>query len=304
MKRPRMLAAGLRQRSVPRSTPERDSTFEHGGYRLAYEGYGPDDGEPIILVHGILLNTHCNRDVAAWLSAEGYRVILLDLLGHGRSDKPLKAAEHRVDFYAEQVLGLMDHLGLESAILGGLSLGAVTTLTAACIAPHRVRALLLEMPVAESGVPAAALFLVPLMLITHYARPAWRLLARVMRRIPETPYALLNSAIVAGRAEPEVIRAILHGVLVGPIVPSLRRRRHVRQPVLVIGHAGDPMHALADARAMRRHMPNAEVLLARSLIELRTKPERLRPDILTFLRRVTRADIAPAPLTAGLGAHA
>ncbi|PPE72080.1 hypothetical protein C3942_20505 [Solimonas fluminis] len=273
-----------------RSTPEQEGFYFHGPYRLAYEVYGPEDGAPVILVHGILLNTHCNRDVAAWLSAEGYRVILLDLLGHGRSDKPLKAAEHRVDFYAEQVLGLMDHLGLERAILGGLSLGAVTMLTVACLAPHRVQALMLEMPVAESGVPAAAIFLIPLMLTVHYARPAWRLLSRVMKRIPETPYPLLNSAVIAGRAEPEEIRAILHGVLIGPIVPSQRRRRHIQQPVLVIGHAGDPMHALADARAMRRHMPNAEVLVARSLIELRTRPERLRPQILEFLGRVPRGD--------------
>ena len=269
-----------------RSAPEQEGFYFHGPHRLSYEVYGPEDGAPIILVHGILLNTHCNRDIAAWLSAEGYRVILLDLIGHGRSDKPLKAAEHRVDFYAEQVLGLMDHLGIERAILGGLSLGAVTMLTAACIAPHRVQALLLEGPVAESGVPAAAIFLIPLLLTVHYARPAWRLLARFLRRIPETPYPLLNSAIIAGRAEPEEIRAILHGVLVGPIVPSQRRRRHIHQPTLVIGHAGDPMHAMADARAMRRHMPNAEVLVAQSLLELRTRPERLRPSILEFLRRV------------------
>ncbi len=271
-----------------RSAPLEELYFSHGEHRLAYELYGPQDGPPIVLVHGILLNTHCNRDIAAWLSAEGYRVVLLDLLGHGRSDKPLKAAEHRVDFYAEQVLGLMDHLGLERAILGGLSLGAVTMLTVACIAPHRVQALMLEMPVAETGVPAAAIFLIPLMLTVHYARPAWRLLSRVMKRIPETPYPLLNSAVIAGRAEPEEIRAVLHGVLIGPIIPSQRRRRHIQQPVLVIGHAGDPMHALADARAMRRHMPNAEVLVARSLIELRTRPERLRPAILEFLERVPR----------------
>ncbi|NGY04044.1 alpha/beta fold hydrolase [Solimonas terrae] len=302
MKMPRLLMSALRERSAARSMPDREASFEHGGYRLAYEVYGPDEGEPIILVHGILLNTHCNRDVATWLAAEGYRVILLDLLGHGRSDKPTRAAEHRVDFYAEQLLGLMDHLGIERAILGGLSLGAVTTLTAACIAPHRVRALLLEMPVAESGVPAAALFLVPLMLTTHYARPVWRLLTRFMRWLPESPYPLLNSAIVAGRSDPEVIRAVLHGVLVGPIVPSQRRRRHVQQPTLVIGHAGDPLHALADARALRRHMPNAEVLVARSLIELRTRPERLRPDILAFLHRV-RSDGIGCRLPAAAAAN-
>ncbi|HEY1077269.1 MAG TPA: alpha/beta hydrolase [Fontimonas sp.] len=264
--------------------PRVEDYYRHGPYRLAYEVYGPDDGVPIILLHGILLNTHCNRDIAGWLSAEGYRVILLDLLGHGRSDKPLKASEHRVDFYAEQVLGLMDHLDIERAVLGGLSLGAITALTVACVSPHRVRALLLEMPVAESGVPVAALTLVPLMLLVHYARPAWRLLARALRALPDTRYALLNSAIQAGAVEPEVIRAVLHGVLVGPIVPSVRRRQHVHQPALVIGHAGDPLHALADAKALRRHLPNAEVMVARSILELRTRPERLRPRILDFLR--------------------
>lgn len=284
------------------SKPERDTPFQelyfsHGPYRLGYEVHGPDDGTPVILVHGILLNTHCNRDVAAWLSAEGYRVILLDLLGHGRSDKPLKASEHRVDFYAEQLLGLMDHLGIESAILGGLSLGSLTALTVACTAPHRVRALLLEMPVAETGVPAAAIMLVPLMLTVHYAAPLWRLLARTLQKVPMTRYALLNSAIVAGAAEPEVIRAILHGVLVGPIIPSMRQRRMVHQPALVIGHTGDPMHALADARAMRRYMPNAEVLVARSMLELRTKPERLRPQILQFLHNVPRNTVGPSLLS-------
>lgn len=279
------------------STPLQEGYFSHGPYRLAYELFGPEDGTPVILIHGILLNTHCNRDVAAWLSAEGYRVILMDLLGHGRSDKPLKASEHRVDFYAEQLLGLMDHLGIESAILGGLSLGAITSLTVACMAPHRVKALLLEMPVAETGVPAAAMMLVPLMLTVHYAAPVWRLLSSVLKRIPDTPYALLNSAIHAGAAEPEVIRAILHGVLVGPIVPSMRQRKLVHQPALVIGHTGDPMHALADARAMRRYMPNAEVLVARSILELRTKPERLRPKILDFLQNLPREAAGPSLLS-------
>jgi pimeloyl-ACP methyl ester carboxylesterase len=285
-------------RTKPRpasSTPDFEGSFEFGPWRLAYETFGPHDGTPVILIHGILLNTHCNRDIAAWLSSEGYRVILLDLLGHGNSDKPPRAAEYRVDFYAEQVLGLMDHLGLESAILGGLSLGAVTSLTVACLAPHRVRGLLLEMPVAESSAPMAALILMPLMMVVHYARPAWRLLTRLMRALPDTRHALLNSAIRAGRVESEVICAILHGVMVGPIVPSMRRRRFIQQPVLVIGHAGDPMHALADARAMRRHMPDVEVLVARSMLELRLKPERLRPQIIAFLRRVSGERIdAPA----------
>lgn len=270
----------------PAVYPVEQSYYFHGHYRLGYEIYGRARGTPVVLLHGVLLDAYCNRDIAGTLAAQGYRVILLDLLGHGRSDKPTRAAEHRVDFYAEQVLGLMDHLGLERAILGGVSLGAITSLTAACLAPHRVRALILEMPVMENAVPAAALMLVPLMIAVHYARPLYRVFARLLRRLPEPRSAPLNSLRNALAAEPEVIRAILHGILVGPVVPSVRRRRHIQQPTLIIGHARDPLHDLADAKALKRQMPNASILVARSLLELRTRPERLMPQILEFLHSV------------------
>jgi pimeloyl-ACP methyl ester carboxylesterase len=283
----------------PTVYPVEQSYFFHGHYRLGYEVYGPARGTPVLLVHGILMDAYCNRDIAGTLANEGYRVILLDLLGHGRSDKPTKAAEHRVDFYAEQVLGLMDHLGLERAILGGVSLGAITTLTAACLAPHRVRALFLEMPVMENAVPAAALMLVPLMIAVHYAKPVYRIFARVLRKLPEPKRAVLNSVRNALAAEPEVIRAILHGILVGPVVPSVRRRRHIQSPALVIGHARDPLHDMADAKALKRQLPNAEILVARSVMELRTKPERLMPRVLEFLRALPAETDRPVSLRRG-----
>ncbi|MGQ0620367.1 MAG: alpha/beta fold hydrolase [Panacagrimonas sp.] len=281
----------------PRVLPVEQSFYFHGHYRLGYECYGPAGATPVILVHGVLLDAYCNRDIAGALAAEGYRVILLDLLGHGRSDKPIKAAEHRVDFYAEQVLGLMDHLGLDRAILGGVSLGAITTLTAACLAPHRVSALFLDMPVMERAVPAAALMLVPLMIAVHYAKPVYRVFARLLRRLPEPKRAVLNSLRNALAAEPEVIRAILHGILVGPVVPSVRRRRHILQPVLVIGHARDPLHDLDDAKALKRQLPNATILIARSILELRTRPERLMPQILEFLRGIPAETDRPSRLS-------
>lgn len=260
--------------------------FFHADYRLGYEAWGDPAGPPIVLVHGILLDAWCNRDIARMLAEQGYRVYLLDLIGHGRSDKPTRAAEHRVDFYAEQVIGLLDHLGLERAIIGGVSLGAITALTLACIAPHRVRALFLEMPVMERAVPAAALMLVPLMIAVHYAKPVYRVIARLLRRLPRPQRAVYASVLNAFSQEPETIAAILHGILVGPVVPSVRRRRHVQQPTLIIGHARDPLHQLQDAKALKRQLPNARLLLARSILELRLRPQRLMPEVLDFLQSV------------------
>lgn len=284
-----------------RILPVEQSYFFHGHYRLGYEIHGPRTGEPVLLVHGILMDALCNRDIAHALGAEGYQVILLDLLGHGRSDKPTKASEHRVDFYAEQILGLMDHLGLERAILGGVSLGAITTLTAACVAPHRVRALFLEMPVMENAVPAAALMLVPLMIAVHYATPVYRVFARALRYLPESKRSVLTSVRNALASEPEVIRAILHGILVGPVVPTVRRRRHIDVPALVIGHARDPLHDLADAKALKRQLPKAEFIAAKSVMELRTQPERLLPRLIDFLDRATRDQTDTASTARPLG---
>jgi pimeloyl-ACP methyl ester carboxylesterase len=87
--------------------------------------------------------------------------VLLDLLGHGGSDKPAHATQHRMDRYARQVVAVLDELGVDRAIVGGVSLGANVSLRVAVQAPERVAALLLEMPVLEWATPAAASLFVP-----------------------------------------------------------------------------------------------------------------------------------------------
>jgi pimeloyl-ACP methyl ester carboxylesterase len=70
-------------------------------------------------MHGLLLDANLSRGLARRLAAKGNRVVLLDLLGHGRSDKPRHAGPHRMDLYAEQVLCLLDELGADQVVLGG-----------------------------------------------------------------------------------------------------------------------------------------------------------------------------------------
>jgi pimeloyl-ACP methyl ester carboxylesterase len=98
-------------------------SFVHNGHRLVYDVYGEGD-RVIVYTHGLLLDSELNRGIAQALAAQGNCVVLLDLLGHGRSDKPAHASEYRIDSYAEQIIALLDHLGLEQAVLAGISLGA------------------------------------------------------------------------------------------------------------------------------------------------------------------------------------
>jgi pimeloyl-ACP methyl ester carboxylesterase/acyl-CoA-binding protein len=259
--------------------------FSHAGHRLAYEIYGTE-GVPCVLVHGLLLDSLVNRELAQKFAALGYRVVLLDLLGHGGSDKPTDPREHRIDFYADQLLACMDHLGLQQALIGGVSLGAITALQAAVRSPQRCLGLFVEMPVMEWSTTFAAVLLVPILTAADYGKWIYRPVARLLRRLPRPRTPWIASALNAASAEPEVITAVLHGILVGPVVPSAVERRKLSMPALIIGHAGDRLHSLRDAAALAHELPNARLLKARSILELRARPQRLWPEIREFLLEV------------------
>jgi pimeloyl-ACP methyl ester carboxylesterase len=266
---------------------ERDLSFVHDGHRLVYDVYG--DGEQVVFyLHGLLLDSELNLGIASALAAAGYRVVLLDFLGHGRSDKPGHAAEYRIDSYTEQVIALMDHLGLEQAVLGGISLGANVSLFAAVHHPERVRALVLEMPVLERSVPFSALVFVPMILLAHYGRPLLHLTSGVFERKPTTGFGPLDSVLNVASLSPEAIAAVLHGVLVGPVAPTQDERRAIRVPALVLAHRLDLIHPFDDAANLVEQLPDAHLVRARSPLELRLRPGRLTQEIVTFLASLPR----------------
>lgn len=274
----------------------RTASFEHEGHRLVYDEYGSGDSL-VVYMHGLLLDSNLNRGIADALADRGNRVVLLDLLGHGRSDCPAHAAEYRIDSYAEQVIGLLDHLGVEGAVLGGLSLGANVSLFAAAEHPGRVQGLVLEMPVLEWAVPSAALAFVPMLLAAHYGRPVMRLTSAAMRRMPSTPWGPVNSLMHAASLDPDVMAAILHGVLVGPVAPTLDARVRIDVPTLVLAHGNDLIHPFSDAVNLVKQLPNARMERARSPVELRLFPERLTDSVNEFVDEVGGRSPARPALT-------
>src|SRR5262252_8405334 len=187
-------------RAVAGGTPlpgtEGRLTLNYREYRLNYEIYGSGD-RVLVWLHGLLLDANLSRGLARALAARGNRVVLLDLLGHGRSEKPRHSSAHRMDLYAEQVLCLLDELGVDQVVLGGVSLGTNVSLLTAVQAPERVRGLILEMPVLEWATPAAALAFLPLLLEVHYARVPLRLVSRAASRLPQSGFGPLDSFINA-----------------------------------------------------------------------------------------------------------
>jgi pimeloyl-ACP methyl ester carboxylesterase len=272
----------------------RECAFVHDGHRLVYDVYG-DGEEVVVYLHGLLWDSELNRGIAEALAAAGYRVVLLDFLGHGRSDKPRHAAEYRIDSYTEQVVGLLDHLGLDEVVLGGISLGANVSLFAAARHPERIRALVLEMPVLERSVPFSALVFVPVILLAHYGRRVMRGASSVFARVPRTGFGPLNSALGIASLSPETIAAVLHGVLVGPVAPTQDERRATDVPALVLAHRLDLIHPFDDAANLVEQLPVATLVRARSPLELRLRPGRLTQEIVTFLSSLPRTSRRSRP---------
>ncbi len=94
------------------------------GVSIAYYEAGPKDGDPILLIHGFSQAAMCwQRQMESKLS-EKFRLISLDMRGHGASDKPADPdAYNQSKPYADDIEALLDHLDIESAVLVGWSMG-------------------------------------------------------------------------------------------------------------------------------------------------------------------------------------
>ena len=257
-------------------------TFESQGVELYYEIHGHGE-QVLVFMHGILMDSNMNRRLAVDLAKLGHRVVLLDLPGHGHSEKPKRASFHRMDTYAEHALALMDHLGIDRAVVGGVSLGGNVSLLMAAQAPDRVRALVIEMPVLEWALPAAALTFLPMLLAVHFARPVVRWTASLVQKLPRSGNGALDSMMNSLSSDPTETAAVLHGILAGPIAPTVNQRKEMHVPALVIGHRVDRVHPFHDAEQLARRLPEGQLVQANSILEMRVHPERLTIQIAEFL---------------------
>ncbi len=258
------------------------SFFEHEGRRLAYTVYG-EGPRTTVLLHGLLLSQKMHRPLARALAREGNRVVTLDLLGHGRSDRPRDMAAYSMPFFGEQVIALLDHLEVDEAVVAGTSLGANTTLEAAAAHPERVRGMVVEMPVLDNALLGCAIAFTPLMCALTFGEPVMKGVSWVTRKVPTGRVWGADVLLDTIRQQPGPSAAVLQGLFFGRVAPHREIRRTIAAPALVIGHDRDPVHPFSDSDALVSELPNARLLRADSLFELRLTPERLTGEISGFL---------------------
>ncbi|MEK1940409.1 MAG: alpha/beta hydrolase, partial [Pseudomonas sp.] len=110
--------------------------FDNDECQLHFEEYG--SGQPLILVHGLGSSTLDWEYQVPQLSKH-YRVISLDVRGHGRSDKPRE--KYSIQGFAEDVVALIEHLKLPPVHLVGISMGGMIGFQLGVDHPHVLKSL-------------------------------------------------------------------------------------------------------------------------------------------------------------------
>lgn len=164
-----------------------------GGARVyCYASGSRGVGDPIVLVHGAFTSSHLWKDVLPRLP-KGHRVLVLDLLGHGRSDPP-RGSAMTITAHADRLAALLDVMGVSVASLVGHGIGAAISALVASRLPDRVAHLALVNPTflvrnprhaRVNGQTSRLAMLVPL----------WRRLA------PEWVASALHSALLPAYAQ-------------------------------------------------------------------------------------------------------
>ena len=89
------------------------------GINLAYDDHG--SGPSVVLIHGFPLCRRMWHPQIQAVTGAGFRLVTLDLRGFGESDAP--EGPYSMEIFADDVAGLLDHLGIEKAVVGGMSMG-------------------------------------------------------------------------------------------------------------------------------------------------------------------------------------
>lgn len=260
---------------------------EINGITMSYDDLG--SGSPVVLIHGFPLNREMWHPQAQALSQAGFRCIAPDLRGFGQSEAP--EGPYSMSLFADDIIALLDRLGIERAVIGGMSMGGYVLLNLLDRYPDRL---------------SAACFLTTRCGDDDEAVKAGRLalLERARRDGIRTLTELFTSTLFAGRTaerNPGLIRDMRRWMLStdlkgmeGALHAMLNRRDYTpllgkfALPCLVIGAEDDRAVRPEDIRILAEGLPNAELCLipgAGHMANLE-KPSLFNDCLLRFLRRV------------------
>lgn len=232
-------------------------------------------GPPFVWAHG-LTSSRANEDAGGLLdwspvAAAGRELIRYDAAGHGLAGGPADASAYEWSQLADDLLGLVDELGLEQVSAGGASMGCATVLHAAVRSPERFDRLVLACPPTawETRPAQSASYELVAAFVEERGIAAFTRSARAMPRPPifaEAPELL--PADITEALFPHVFRGAAASDLPAP--DDVER---ITQPTLLLAWATDPGHPVSTAERLAELLPDAELQVATTLDHIRAWPE-------------------------------
>jgi pimeloyl-ACP methyl ester carboxylesterase len=254
-----------------------------GDINIYYEVHG--DGEPLVMINGAGGSVDWVRRIIPTYSRE-YRLVLFDNRGAGQSDKPDKG--YTTATMADDLAGLLDEIGIDSAHVRGVSFGGMIAQEFALRHPKRMRSLILN--VTSCGGPRSV-------------KPLSAEMEGIRQLPPrEATEALLRWFITGEFIErnPKFFQQLVAFALEHPIDPdclakhtdaikehdTYDRLPEIMVPTLVLAGDADRVIPVENAQILASRIPNAELVILKSaghmLIEAAQEADRITLD---FLRR-------------------
>lgn len=264
---------------------------EIGGVTLAYDDAG--EGDALVLVHGHPFNRTMWRPQIDHFSQLGWRVVTPDLRGYGEST--VVAGKTTLERFARDLAELLDHLRLDRAVLGGLSMGGQIVMEFHRLFPNRLLALVLAdtSPHAETkegkrrrnevadrllreGMASFAGEVLPKMLAPANIAAQPSVAAHVLEMM-RTTSAEGAAAALRGRAErPDYVR----------------RLSRVSVPTLIVVGSEDEFTPVADAEFMHEQIPASTLAVIDGPAHMPNleRPAQFNSELDSFLDRFAAAD--------------
>ncbi len=265
-------------------------TARINGFDMHYQVLG--GGQTFVWGHGLMGSIARQQLLSVGLEGlkqRGFRVVSYDARGHGASGFTDDQAHYSWTAHAQDLFGLLCHLGIERAHIGGGSMGAGVAIAFALAHPERVERLVLVAPppLAETIGPAAQLFgafatLIETQGLERAVEAAMQLpvLAALKEGQPDE-YEQMRDWLLS--QHPRAVVLAIRGLFDGAALPE-ERFHEIRAPTLIVGHRDDPIHPLSSAEKLHAAIAGSRLVVAPEAEYFRQHPDEMTEMVAAFLQ--------------------
>jgi pimeloyl-ACP methyl ester carboxylesterase len=216
------------------------------------------EGIPFVFQHGLASNLGQPQGLLS--AIKGVKLISIDCPGHG--DSPLaEPATPSFNFYAQQILDLMDQLKVRKAIFGGISMGAGIALNITLKSPERVSGLVLVRPAwLDQGSPGnLKILLAAAKAIQDRDKPGFMNrtdFQEIQKALPKVAESILG---VFGPEQRPELPIVIENMVKDRAFDDLNSLNTIDRPCLIIGSDDDPLHPFDMAESIHQQIRSSEL---------------------------------------------